>query len=375
MTGLRERLGQASARILPGAGGFWAWWTRALLSWLPARWRALLGVSDARLLLELVDGQLTVSLLQSGQRQLLQALPAGVSPTAVEADLPPRVAGLPRFGLLSASAALRKPLRMPAAAEARLREVLGFEIDRQTPFSAAQVYYDVRLLQRRDDGQLDTELVVAPRPLVDALLGPGEAWRQQLDGVDAVDAQGEPLGVNLLPLALRRQRNDPMRRLNRLLLIAGTVMVVLAAWQLLDNRRAAATRLAVQVDAAAVRARAVAAQRQQLQDLVDGQQFFTAQRTQQPSATAIINELSQRLGDDTSLEKLSIEGGRMQLIGMSSSASSLVAKLEGSTLWKTPSLTGVLQAGQGTARERFTLTAELRGPNQEAANGNAPRAP
>lgn len=375
MTGLRERLGQASARILPGAGGFWAWWTRALLSWLPARWRALLGVSDARLLLELVDGQLTVSLLQSGQRQLLQALPAGASPTAVEAALPPRVAGLPRFGLLSASAALRKPLRMPAAAEARLREVLGFEIDRQTPFSAAQVYYDVRLLQRRDDGQLDTELVVAPRPLVDALLGPGEAWQQQLDGVDAVDAQGEPLGVNLLPLALRRQRNDPMRRLNRLLLIAGTVMVVLAAWQLLDNRRAAATRLAVQVDAAAVRARAVAAQRQQLQDLVDGQQFFTAQRTQQPSATAIINELSQRLGDDTSLEKLSIEGGRMQLIGMSSSASSLVAKLEGSTLWKTPSLTGVLQAGQGTARERFTLTAELRGPNQEAADGNAPRAP
>ncbi|WP_296249316.1 PilN domain-containing protein [uncultured Stenotrophomonas sp.] len=375
MTGLRERLGQASARILPGAGGFWAWWTRALLSWLPARWRALLGVSDARLLLELVDGQLTVSLLQSGQRQLLQALPAGASPTAVEAALPPRVAGLPRFGVLSASAALRKPLRMPAAAEARLREVLGFEIDRQTPFSAAQVYYDVRLLQRRDDGQLDTELVVAPRPLVDALLGPGEAWRQQLDGVDAVDAQGEPLGVNLLPLALRRQRNDPMRRLNRLLLIAGTVMVVLAAWQLLDNRRAAATRLAVQVDAAAVRARAVAAQRQQLQDLVDGQQFFTAQRTQQPSATAIINELSQRLGDDTSLEKLSIEGGRMQLIGMSSSASSLVAKLEGSTLWKTPSLTGVLQAGQGTARERFTLTAELRGPNQEAADGNAPRAP
>lgn len=375
MTGLRERLGQAGARILPGAGGFWAWWTRALLSWLPARWRALLGVSDARLLLELVDGQLTVSLLQSGQRQLLQALPAGASPTAVEAALPPRVAGLPRFGLLSASAALRKPLRMPAAAEARLREVLGFEIDRQTPFSAAQVYYDVRLLQRRDDGQLDTELVVAPRPLVDALLGPGEAWRQQLDGVDAVDAQGEPLGVNLLPLALRRQRNDPMRRLNRLLLTAGTVMVVLAAWQLLDNRRAAATRLAVQVDAAAVRARAVAAQRQQLQDLVDGQQFFTAQRTQQPSATAIINELSQRLGDDTSLEKLSIEGGRMQLIGMSSSASSLVAKLEGSTLWKTPSLTGVLQAGQGTARERFTLTAELRGPNQEAADGNAPRAP
>lgn len=375
MTGLRERLGQAGARILPGAGGFWAWWTQALLSWLPPRWRALLGVSDARLLLEITDAQLTVSLLQSGQRQVLQTLPGGSAPGALEAALPPRVAGLPRYGLLPASAVLRKSLRMPAAAEARLRDVLGFEIDRQTPFNAAQVYYDVRLLQRRADGQLDTELVVAPRPLVDALLGPGEVWRQQLDGVDAVDAENQPLGVNLLPFAMRRQRHDPMRRLNRLLLIAGLVMMVLAAWQLLDNRRAAATRLAVQVDAAAVRARAVAVQRQQLQDLVDGQQFFAAQRAQQASATEIINELSQRLGDDTSLEKLSIEGGRMQLIGMSSSASSLVSKLEGSRLWKTPSLTGVLQAGQGARRERFTLTAELRGPNQEAADGTAPRAP
>lgn len=375
MTGLRERLGQVSARIVPGADGFWAWWSQALLSWLPARWRALLGVSDARLLLEVVDAQLTVSVLQGGQRQVLQTLPVGSAPSAVDAALPPRVAGLPRYGLLPASAVLRKPLRMPAAAEARLREVLGFEIDRQTPFNAAQVYYDVRLLQRRDDGQLDTELVVAPRPLVDALLGPGGAWQQQLDGVDAVSAEAQPLGVNLLPLAMRRQRHDPMRRLNRLLLIAGLVMLVLAAWQLLDNRRAAAAQLSVQVDAAAVRARAVAAQRQQLQDLVDGQQFFTAQRAQQPSATEIINELSQRLGDDTSLEKLSIEGGRMQLIGMSSSASSLVSKLEGSKLWKTPSLTGVLQAGQGAGRERFTLTAELRGPNPEAADGTAPRAP
>lgn len=375
MTGLRERLGQVSARIAPGAGGFWAWWSQALLSWLPQRWQALLGVSDARLLLEAGAAQLQLSLQQQGQLQPLQALPAGAAPSAVDAAVPPRVASLPRHGLLPASAVLRKPLRMPAAAEARLREVLGFEIDRQTPFNAAQVYYDVRLLQRRDDGQLDTELVVAPRPLVDALLGADEAWRQQLDGVDAVDAQGQPLGVNLLPLALRRQRHDPMRRLNRLLLVAGVVMLVLAAWQLLDNRRAAATQLSVQVEAAAVRARAVAAQRQQLQDLVDGQQFFAAQRAQQASATEIINELSQRLGDDTSLEKLSIEGGRMQLIGMSSSASSLVSKLEGSKLWKTPSLTGVLQAGQGAARERFTLTAELRGPNQEAADGNAPRAP
>src|SRR5690606_29433182 len=162
---------------------------------------------------------------------------------------------------------------------------------------------------------------------------------------------------------------------NRMLLLGALVMLVLAGWQLLDNRRTAATQLAAQVEATAVRARAVATQRQQLQDLVDGHAFFAAQRAQQPTATEVINELSRLLDDDTWLEKLSIEGGRLQLIGMSGSASSLVSKLEGARLWKSPSLTGVLQAGGGSKRERFTLTAELLAPRQEVANGAAAHTP
>jgi general secretion pathway protein L len=160
-----------------------------------------------------------------------------------------------------------------------------------------------------------------------------------------------------------------------MLLLGALVMLVLAGWQLLDNRRAATAQLASQVEATAVRARAVAAQRQQLQDLVDGHAFFAAQRAQQPTATEVINELSRLLDDNTWLEKLSIEGGRLQLIGMSGSASSLVSKLEGSRLWKSPSLTGVLQAGGGSKRERFTLTAELLAPRQEVANGAAANTP
>lgn len=375
MTALRERLGQWGARIAPGADGFWVWWKCALLSWLPVRWQALLGLSDARLLLSPQGSRIEVLHAHEGQLRSLALLPEASGPQVLDATVPAREANLPRFALLPAHAVLRKPMRLPAATEARLRDVLGFEIDRQTPFNADQVYFDARLLGRRSDGQLDAELVVAPRHLIESLLLPREAWLAQLDGVDVATVGGTPLGVNLLPPAQRRQRQDPMRRLNRMLLLGTLVMLVLAGWQLLDNRRTAAAQLAAQVEATAVRARAVAAQRQQLQDLVDGHAFFAAQRAQQPTATEVINELSRLLDDDTWLEKLSIEGGRLQLIGMSGSASSLVSKLEGSHLWKTPSLTGVLQAGGGSKRERFTLTAELLAPRQEAANGAAAHTP
>lgn len=375
MTALRERLGQLGTRIAPGAGGFWSWWVSSLQSWLPARWRLLLGVSGARVLLSPQGGQVHVLQAQGAEALLQQSLQAPLLPEALQAALSPRDARLPRCALLPAGKALRKPMRLPAAADGRLHDVLRFEIDRQTPFTAEQVYFDVRLLGRQADGQLDVELVVAPRTVVETLLLPREAWQGQLDGVDVADAQGQPLGVNLLPAALRRQRQDPMRRLNRMLVLGSAVLLVLAGWQLLDNRRQAAATLAAQVEAASVRARAVATQRQQLQDLVDGQAFFAQQRAAQPTATEVINELSQRLDDDTSLEKLSIEAGRMQLIGMSRSSSSLVSRLEGSSLWKTPSLTGVLQAGGGDRRERFTLTAELLAPRKEAADGAATRTP
>ncbi len=375
MTVLGERLEQLGARITPGAAGFWTWWTRALLSWLPVRWQSLLGLSGARLVLVSTGQQVEVARVQGEQCLPVAALSLPLLPAQLEAAVQARDAGLPRIALLPATAVLRRTLRLPAAAETRLHDVLRFEIDRQTPFTAAQVYFDARLLGRRGDGQLDVELAVAPRQHVDGLLLPRDAWQGQIDGVDVADAAGMPLGLNLLPVAQRRVRRDPMQRLERFLLLGALVLLVLAAWQLLDNRRTAAAALAAQVEASAVRARAVATQRQQLQDLVDGQAFFAQQRAQQPTATEVINALSQRLGDDTWLEKLSIDAGRMQLIGMSGSASSLVSTLEGSGLWKTPALTGVLQAGGGSRRERFTLTAELQAPRQEAADGAATHTP
>ena len=50
---------------------------------------------------------------------------------------------------------------------------------------------------------------------------------------------------------------------------------------------------------------------------------------------------------------------RLTLIGLSSEASSLVGRLEGSKLWRAPALTGALQPDPRSRRDRFTLTADL----------------
>ena len=97
MTALRERLGQLGTRIAPGAGGFWSWWVSSLQSWLPARWRLLLGVSGARVLLSPQGGQVHVLQAQGAEALLQQSLQAPLLPEALEAALSPRDARLLRM--------------------------------------------------------------------------------------------------------------------------------------------------------------------------------------------------------------------------------------------------------------------------------------
>ena len=374
MTAWRDTIDKLGVRMAPGACGLLAWWQRSLMAWLPPCWQLQLGWSQALLLLWRDGEQLCVARQIDAELGTPLALQWPLLASDLEAVLGPRLAALPRVWLLPAQAALQRTLRLPAAAAEHLRDVVRFEIDRQTPFQADQVVYDVRPGAHRDDAQLDAELVVAPRRVLDELHASAGALRPTLAGVDVAAADGTPLGVNLLPPEQRHRHADPMRRWNAILAATALLALFAVGWQLLDNRHAALEQLRAQVDSSAQRARGVAAQRQQLVDLVEGATFFDQLHAERPTALEIWNELSKRLPEGTYLEKFSVEGDQLQLIGLSSEASSLVGRLEGSPLWHRPSLTGVLQADPGSHRDRFTLTAELAGTKRkEAANAGAGR--
>ncbi|HET7125494.1 MAG TPA: PilN domain-containing protein [Lysobacter sp.] len=377
MTALRERLGVQSLR----AGGFFSWWGRSLGAWLPRSWRSALGLDRGRLLLG-SDGDGLQLRLQDGDglRDLgRMPLPAELEVEGndvLAAVLSPSMAELPRWLLLPAGCCLRRRLVLPAAAAERLRDVVGFEIDRQTPFAAEDAAYDARLLSRRDgDGQLDVELVVVPRAVLDAQRNALGAQARLLAGADVAGANGEPLGVNLLPPALRFAHSDPWRAWNLVLAVVAVVALAAALWQMLDNRRTAADAFAVVADRQADAARDVSVQRQRLVDLVQGQAFLDRSRGGRATTVEVLDELSRRLPDDTYLEKLAVEGDRITLIGLSNQASALVGRLEGSKLWRAPALTGALVPDPRTHRDRFTLVIELvdTGPGAEDGGDDANR--
>ena len=376
LTALRTRFGHRAR--WRGVGGFFAWWRRSLVSWLPPRWRIALGIDRGRILLQ-PDADAMQLRLQDGEGlRDLGHVPglaeAGLDP--LSSLLAPRLVDLPRWLLLPGAHALRRRLLLPAAAAERLRDVVSFEIDRQTPFAADAVAFDARLLGRREgDGQLDVELIAAPRAVLDAQFGLLGPMADGLAGVDVAGGDGAPLGVNLLPPAQRRRQLDPLRRWNWLFAGLGLLALGLALWTILQNREAAAAELERRANAEAKAAKTVSEQRQRLNDLVAGRAFLDQQRANRPTAVELLDELSRRLPDGTYLEKLAVEDDRLMLIGLSGEASSLVARLEGSRLWNSPALTGAVQPDPRTRLDRFTLTATLANgpatPTREAARGNA----
>lgn len=362
MNALRDSFGRFSARLAPGAGGFFAWWGAALASWLPASWRAVFGLARDRLLLSR-DGehlQLRVQTLD-GLRDLGRVpWPAdALADDPLSRLLTQSIAELPRWGLLPAVAGLRRRVLLPAAAADRLRDVLAFEIDRQTPFAVDAVYFDARVLERRGDGQIQAELVAVPKAALDAMLAGLGAPAAMLAGVDIADESGQPLQVNLLPVQRRQRAADPSRRWNWILAIAALLALAVGMWQILENRRAAADAFEREVSARADSARRVAQQRQQLLDQVEGVAFLERARASRPTAIAVVDELSRRLPDGAYLEKMSLEGDQLQLIGFSTEAPQLVQRLENSKLWRSPALAGAVQPDPRTGRDRFTITAEL----------------
>ncbi len=337
-----------------------------LRSLLPPRLRAMLEGDEQRLYL-LRRGD-DVELLAAGRHGdvVLGQLPLGDDHLLAGARQRADQSAAGRWLLLPSSAVLRRVLPLPAAAEPRLREVLAFELDRQTPFTADQVTYQGRVLSRDlASQQLQVELWVLPRARLAAEMQALGPLGEHLAGVDAVDPDGLRHGLNLLPETGQVRRMDPARKLNAALAAIAVICVLGALAMTLHNRGARLEQFKRDVAAANDAARQARIVRNQLETSAAAANFLAEQRALRPTMLEVLDDLTRRIPDDTALDKLAINDGKLVIVGQSRGAPALVGLLQDSPLLREPALSGAVQADPRTGRDRFTLTA-LIGPAPSA---------
>ena len=258
---------------------------------------------------------------------------------------------------LPADEVLSRTLSLPAAAEANLHQVVGFELDRFTPFTPEQVYYDARVVERNPAvKRLQVALTVALRPMVDSLLERIAKMGIQPDSISVIDADGS---VNLLPPEKRPRRNRAKYRFQWILAALMLVLLLVAAAVPLWQQRALVISLLPKVQAAQVRAERILALREQLQSSIESAGFLVQKKQRMPLVIDIIDELTRILPDNTYVEQLNLKDGAVQVRGQSQEASALIGLVEGSALFRNVTFLSPVTADRRTGRDRFFLSAQI----------------
>lgn len=350
---------------------FFSWWKEELLGCLPERWRERLSSAPARIVLfQSTDGQWHAARVRGNkneaQRDLDLTDPSSVRRALgfLEAlnDRPAEIKTL----ALAAEKVMLKRLTLPLAAEENLGQVLEFEMDRQTPFKADQVYFDWRVVKRDTaQRQLLVDLLAAPKQSLDQSLAALAPLQVSLDGVDAARVRGAQFveslqGFNLLPVEKRASNGDPQARLRWILLFSLVGLIGLALKQSLDARSAALLAMQEQLVTAQNDALATAALSRKLREEIDGANFLIDRKDRRPETVKVLLELTQRIPDTTWLERISFVGDAVQLQGQSASADRLIGLLQKAVYVRNPQQQGVIQPDPGTGKERFSLQLDLR---------------
>jgi len=363
MNSLKTQL-KLTTPLLHALTDFWSWWIAELSGMLPKSVRAAILPRVERLYLQLNGTELIASRGTSESTQ--ETGRYSLSPTALQPEQAlelEELAGRSREVVLCLpeDKVLVKSLSLPLVAEENLHEVLGFEMDRQTPFTAEQVYYDHILTARNSKSStLSLELVLTPRLFLDELLA-------TLEGIGFKPHQaticpqksGQAQPVNLLPEQARQPKLDTARYLN---LALGTLALVLLLGAIalpVLNKLHVIQALETRAELVTTKAEVTRRLREKVEQLGTDSLFLVEKKQATPLALETINELTRILPDDTWIHRFDIKGQEVQIQGQSASAAALIPLIESSDQLHNPRFRSPVTRLPRTNTDRFHLSAEV----------------
>lgn len=353
-------------RLINAAQAFLSWWSEELIACLPESLRRITKLERDQWIMDLDGAQAHVHRVamrgdQPGARYDFELEGESEDKTAALTALKARTGdGSELILRVPARGVLNKRIRLPLAAEENLREVLGFEMDQQTPFKADQTHFDFRVVDRDTLTQrMSVDLTVAPRKLVDGLLDKLHLLGLYPDVVD-VAGQGPAIpSINLLPMERRPRATAASQRLN--IALAGTagVLALVAIATPWLQRQAAVDALEARIASVRKESDAVDKLRQQIDTLTKESRFLVEQKKAAPIAVMVLNELTRILADDTWLYQFELNGTELQMQGESSASSAIIGVVEASPAFKNAQFRSPVTQNRTTGNERFNLSADV----------------
>lgn len=336
------------------------WWGEGLFKGLPDAARKLFSSDLPHLLLRMLpDGRVEATWRQDGKQQ-----PRGAFSLRQEGDadvpgelVPANMRGKPyRVELcLQEGQVLHLQHHFPEAVKDNLRQVVGYQLDRLTPFSMDNAWFDVKMVAH-DKGRKEilADIYVTPRHTVDAM-------NRQLGALGVGDIQQVSLSdgdndVNLMAYAEEAQPSQGWSKIPLYFFLGALTFSILGPWAYKQRR-------AGQIDTALADLRRSSAEQLAIRDKLmvaeEALQFIEDKRKGSPVALDVVEKLSADIPEHTWLERLGMAGGKLEIRGESAKALSLIDMLEEAPEFSNVRFKSPLTRNKDNGNDRFHIEATL----------------
>ena len=266
--------------------------------------------------------------------------------------------------LLEESEVLIRSVAMPVAVYSEIESVLTFELDKYIPFKPE----DVEFAFRKGDVVEGSEkfpvmLAVIKKQQLNKLVSDFEAKGLQLSGIDVNVGTAETpvaLGVNFLPKDIRKKKDWTKIKWNAGLMLVVLVLLWFVMYSSLDNKRVKIASLEEQVSVLKKDARRAKLLETELNNSIQAANFLGNLKKNTPNRMLIIQELTQKIPISTYLTRIMINQERVEVVGQSDNANSLVPILNQSDMWYEPQIVGNVTIDPRTNKEKFTIKSEFK---------------
>lgn len=344
------------APLQRGILAFWRWWSKELVALLPDSMRQAIAASNERLFVQVSGTNLIVF---QGSIDRMQEV-AQFAFDASDSALPDIQAHTRQVVLLlPPTQILDTVVTLPAATEENLGEVLSFEMDRLTPFTAGQVYFGFDIVARSNaKGTIDLQLLVAPRATIDELLSVLKRAGLRPSIISA-KADSERLhNINLLPRDHTQKARVATQWLNVGLAVTILILLVTVIAIPLLQKRHLIAELEPQVAAAMEAAKEGSRLKRNIELIATGSAELLARKEARPMTIAIVDEMSRILPDNTWVSRIDIAGNEIQIQGQSEAAESLIGLIEESPSFENARFRSPVTQIPQTDSESFHLSAD-----------------
>ena len=346
---------------------FFKWWWQQLSFLVPQKFLDALARDKNLLVVEINSASARISFVNQQQETVLGEFEFN---ELAKEELQSLIASNKEYS--DAKVVLRVPealsvtqdVFLPAAAESNLRQVMTYELDRYTPFSAEQVYFDfIKLGPANNKALIHLLLVLVKKDSLEGMyqnclsLGLQPFYADSATRlVSSEDAKSQ---YNLLPKEQCQKANK--KPLFVMLGSASLTLILLIILMLMPVSRATD-----QLNELKQRTRQVEKVALEIEDskksidyLFEATQVLIDKKKAAASVIELMNTVTEVFGDDTWVSNWRYFNKTLQLTGQSGSASNLIASLEKTKLFKNTKFISPVTKDRRSGLERFKISTEV----------------